>query len=104
MTAGTLGDVFAVEPEAVVSMLFMEKMDSNDAIRIDNLIQYSKYSGYGWSFKYEENAINNEAVRFVFRNVNVKGVMKNGKVIFWDNSLYLLDIMTGEVEEIDIDY
>lgn len=53
---------------------------------------------------YEENAINNEAVRFVFRNVNVKGVMKNGKVIFWDNSLYLLDIMTGEVEEMDIDY
>lgn len=53
---------------------------------------------------YEENAINNEAVRFVFRNVNVKGVTKNGKVIFWDNSLYLLDIMTGEVEEIDIDY
>jgi hypothetical protein len=53
---------------------------------------------------YEENAINNEAVRFVFRNVNVKGVMKNEKVIFLDNSLYLLDIMTGEVEEIDIDY
>lgn len=53
---------------------------------------------------YEENAINNEAMRFVFRNVIVKGVTKNGKVIFWDDSLYLLDIMTGEVEELDIDY
>ncbi len=51
--------LFAVEPEAVVSMLFMEKMDSNDAIRIDNLIQYSKYSGYGRSFKYVESAIKN---------------------------------------------
>ena len=34
--------LFAVEPEAVVSMFFMEKMGDNDAIRIDNLIQYSK--------------------------------------------------------------
>ena len=34
-------------------------MDNNDAIRIDNLIQYSNYSGYGYTFKFEENAIKN---------------------------------------------
>ena len=52
--------LFAVEPEAIVSMFLMEVMEDNDAIRIDNLIQYSNYSGYAQSFKYEENAINEE--------------------------------------------
>ena len=51
--------LFAVEPEAIVSMFLMERMDLNDAIRIDNLIQFSKYSGYGGSFKYEESLIKN---------------------------------------------
>ena len=49
--------LFVVEPEAIVSIFFMEKMEDNDAIRIDNLIQFSNYSGYGRSFKYEESAI-----------------------------------------------
>ena len=49
--------LFAVEPEAIVSMFLMEVMEDNDAIRIDNLIKYSNYSGYGSTFKYEENAI-----------------------------------------------
>ena len=52
--------LFAVEPEAIVSIFFMEKMENNDAIRIDNLIQYSKYSGYAASFKYEESEINDK--------------------------------------------
>ena len=52
--------LFAVEPEAIVSIFFMEKMENNDAIRIDNLIQYSKYSGYATSFKYEESEINDK--------------------------------------------
>ena len=51
--------LFAVEPEAIVSMLLMQKMEDKDAIRIDNLIQYSKYSGYALNFKYEGNAIIN---------------------------------------------
>ena len=51
--------LFAVEPEAIVSMFLMQKMEDKDAIRIDNLIQYSKYSGYALKFKYEGNAINN---------------------------------------------
>ena len=40
-------------------MFLMQKMEDKDAIRIDNLIQYSKYSGYALKFKYEGNAINN---------------------------------------------
>ena len=49
--------LFAVEPEAIVSMFFMEVMSDDDAIRIDNTIQYSNYSGYGYNFKFKENAI-----------------------------------------------
>ena len=39
-------------------MFLMQKMRDKDAIRIDNLIQYSKYSGYGLNLKYEGNAVN----------------------------------------------
>ena len=34
----------------------MQRMDDNNAIRIDNLIQYSNYSGYWRSFKFEDDA------------------------------------------------
>ena len=44
--------LFAIEPEATVAMLFMEVMKNNDAIRIDNTIQYSLYVGYGGNFKF----------------------------------------------------
>ena len=49
--------LFAVEPEATVSMLFMEVMDNNDAIGIFNTIQYSNYTGYGYNFEFKESAI-----------------------------------------------
>ena len=52
--------LFTVEPEAIVSMFLMEKMEDNDAIRIDNLIQYSNYSGYAKTFQYENSAINDK--------------------------------------------
>ena len=45
--------LFAVEPEAIVSLFFMEVMDSCDAIGIFNTIQYSKYKGYGYNFTYD---------------------------------------------------
>ena len=48
--------LFTVNPEAIVSIFFMQRMDDNDAIRIDNLIQYSNYSGYARSFKFENDA------------------------------------------------
>jgi poly(ADP-ribose) glycohydrolase len=49
--------LFAVEPEATVSMLFMEVMDDNDAIGIFNTIRYSNYKGYGYNFEFKESAI-----------------------------------------------
>ena len=49
--------LFAVEPEATVAMLFMEVMDKNDAIGIFNTVQYSNYTGYGYSFEFKESAI-----------------------------------------------
>ena len=50
--------LFATEPEAISSMFFMEVMGDNDAIRIDNTIKYSNYTGYGFSFEFKESAIN----------------------------------------------
>ena len=49
--------LFATQPEAIVSMFFMEVMSNDDAIRIDNTIKYSNYTGYGYKFKFEESAI-----------------------------------------------
>ena len=55
--------LFAVEPEAIVSMFFMEVMDKNDAIGIFNTIEYSKYSGYGNKFKFEKSAITDDLTK-----------------------------------------
>ena len=52
--------LFTIEPEAMVSMLFMEVMDKNDAIGIYNTIQYSKYKGYKNKFEFQGNAITND--------------------------------------------
>ena len=60
--------LFAVQPEAIVSMLFMEVMDDNDAIRIDNTIRYSEYSGYGRSVKFEKSAIDMNNLNSIKRN------------------------------------
>ena len=51
--------LFAIEPECVVSLFFMEVMGDNDAIGIYNTIQYSKYTGYGFEFKYDGSFIDN---------------------------------------------
>ena len=53
--------LFAIQPEAIASLLFMEKMGNNDAIRIDNTIQYSNYEGYARNFLFKSNAIGNDA-------------------------------------------
>jgi len=55
--------LFAIEPEAIVSMFFMEVMDKNDAIGIFNTIEYSKYSGYGNKFKFEKSAITDDLTK-----------------------------------------
>jgi poly(ADP-ribose) glycohydrolase len=49
--------LFAIEPEAIVSLFFMQVMDNNDAIGIYNTIQYSYYEGYGDTFKFIGSAI-----------------------------------------------
>ena len=51
--------LFAINPEAIVAMLFMEEMDENDAIGIFNTIQYSQYKGYGKTFEFNGSNINN---------------------------------------------
>ena len=45
--------MFTVCPELIVAMLFMEKMDDNEAIIISGFERYFDYSGYGRSFKYK---------------------------------------------------
>ena len=50
--------LFAVQPEAIISMFLMEVMSDEDAIRIDNTIRYSDYTGYAGTFKFEKCAIN----------------------------------------------
>ena len=67
--------LFAIEPEAIVSMFFMEVMDVNDAIRIDNTIQYSNYTGYGFSFQFNGSAITDN---------NLDKIKKNNKILAID--------------------
>ncbi len=47
--------LFLTQPELICSMSFMEVMSPNDAIRIDNSLKFSNYTGYSRSFKYENN-------------------------------------------------
>lgn len=44
---------FSVCPECIVGMLFCEVMMSNEAIFIVGTRQYSRYTGYGHSFRYD---------------------------------------------------
>lgn len=43
---------FAVCPECIVGMLFCEKMEPYEALFIVGALQYSRYEGYGGSFKF----------------------------------------------------
>ena len=63
--------LFATHPEAVVSMFFMEVMTDNDAIRIDNLIKFSEYEGYGHSFKYAKSAIDKDTNIETIKKINI---------------------------------
>jgi poly(ADP-ribose) glycohydrolase len=51
--------LFAINPEAIVAMLFMEKMHECDAIGIFNVIQYSSYEGYKNTFTFTGNRVIN---------------------------------------------
>lgn len=71
--------LFASHTEAIVAMFFMEAMDDNDAIRIDNIIQYSNYEGYGSKFKYKGSCID--------KNTNLT-IIKRKKIIAIDAIIY----------------
>ncbi|XP_035693416.1 poly(ADP-ribose) glycohydrolase 1-like, partial [Branchiostoma floridae] len=43
---------FCICPELIASMLFMEKMDPNEAIQIEGFEQFSHYTGYGRTLEY----------------------------------------------------
>lgn len=45
--------MFTVMPELMVGMLFNEVMADNEAIVITGVEQYSKYTGYGHTFRYD---------------------------------------------------
>ena len=53
--------LFCIEPEAIVSLFFMEVMNENDAIGIYDTIQYSDYKGYGTMFSYNGCLIDGES-------------------------------------------
>ena len=87
--------LFAVEPEAIVSMFFMEVMEDNDAIRIDNTIQYSKYTGYGHDFKYDKSAVNVKDLSTIKKNKFIAidaSVQYTGKYGIFDKENILRDI------------
>ncbi|MCQ2818645.1 MAG: poly(ADP-ribose) glycohydrolase [archaeon] len=69
--------LFTVKPECTLSLLLLQVMDDNDAILIQNALQYSNYTGYGYTFafKYEspEGIIDNLT--------NIEGRFKGGKYI-----------------------
>lgn len=51
--------LFAVEPEAIIGMLFLEEMDECDGIGIFNTILYSDYRGYRKNFEFLGNCVLN---------------------------------------------
>ena len=45
--------LFAIFPEACVSMGLFDQMDDTQAISLENLIRSAQYTGYGSSFSYK---------------------------------------------------
>eukprot|EP00057_Strongylocentrotus_purpuratus_P021526 XP_011676000.1 PREDICTED: uncharacterized protein LOC585285 isoform X1 [Strongylocentrotus purpuratus] len=43
---------FCICPELLVSLIFMESMEENEAISISGFEQFSSYTGYGWGLRY----------------------------------------------------
>jgi poly(ADP-ribose) glycohydrolase len=41
---------FVINPELIVGMLFMSRMDDNEAIEIRGAERFSKYDGYDYFF------------------------------------------------------
>lgn len=59
---------FITKPECLISMLFCTRMEENESIHIRGCEQYSKYDGYGPSFSYtgdyvDETEMDNEGYK-----------------------------------------
>ena len=83
--------LFAIAPEAIISMFFMEVMSENDAIRIDNIIQFSNFIGYGNKFKFNGCAI---------ENININQIKKH-KIIAIDACIQETDFF-GNIDKKEI--
>lgn len=56
--------LFAIFPEACISMGLCSVMHDDDAISIDGLVRSASYTGYGSSFKYDEPFITYMSYQF----------------------------------------
>jgi len=60
--------LFVIKPECLVSLLLCEKMDTNEAVIITGAERYSGYSGYGSSFAWAGNFVD-ESDRAMFGQI-----------------------------------
>ena len=85
--------LFAMEPEASVSMLFMEVMDPNDAIGIFNTIEYSASKGYGYDFKFDKSAITDDLSKIKRHRIIAIDAIVSSRSFFNVYNGYQKDIM-----------
>ena len=87
LTGGSVQEeiLFALQPEAIISMLFMEVMSVNDAIGIFNTIEYSKSSGYSHTFKFEKSSITDESTNIKrHRIIAIDAIFKSNSFSFFN--------------------
>ena len=84
--------LFCVEPEAIVSLLFMEVMDDNDAIGIYNTIQYSDYKGYGFKFTYNGCLIKDNSQKKTHRIIAIDAIAVSHSSSYIKGNSFLNDI------------
>ncbi|KAK6930406.1 Poly (ADP-ribose) glycohydrolase (PARG), catalytic domain, partial [Dillenia turbinata] len=58
---------FMVNPELIAGMLFLPRMADNEAIEIVGAERFSNYTGYGSSFRFSGNHVDNREVDFMGR-------------------------------------
>ena len=86
LTGGSVQEeiLFALQPEAIISMLFMEVMSVNDAIGIFNTIEYSKSSGYSHNFRFEKSSITDDLTNIKrYRIIAIDAIFKTDSFSFF---------------------
>ncbi|CAN8315610.1 unnamed protein product [Cochlearia groenlandica] len=51
---------FVINPELIAGMIFLPRMDANEAIEVVGVERFSRYTGYGPSFQYAGDYIDNK--------------------------------------------